>query len=128
MKQRERMIFVNNRNWLMVFFGLACLVLLVGVFTTSTTLPNGTTRDNGLSPQQINQTLPNTTTPNAQDNNQMSNMITEQPKDQQYSTEMDPNKMGQDMKNGATQLGQDAKNGMKDAGDAMKNMLPNMNA
>ena len=110
---------MNNKNLLMVFFGLACLVLLVGVFTTSTTLPNGTNRDNGLTPQQINQTLPNTTAPknNTQSTQPMQNTLTEQPKDSQLPTEMNGNQMGQDMKNG-----------MKDMGEGIKNMIPNMNA
>jgi len=109
---------MNNRNLLMVFFGLACLVLLVGVFTASTTLPDGTRGNNGMSPQQINQTLPNTTTPQtATDTNNITNAITEQPKDQQLPTEMDPNKMGQDISNG-----------MQTTEDAMKNMIPDMNA
>jgi len=112
---------MNNKNLLMVFFGLACLVLLVGVFTTSTTLPNGNNGDAGLTPQQINQTLPNTNTPNSQNNTpsttQMQNTLTEQPKDDQLPTEMNPSQMGQDMNNG-----------IQDMGNAVKDMIPNMNA
>ncbi|MBP3285249.1 MAG: hypothetical protein J6M02_07120 [Clostridia bacterium] len=113
---------MNNKNLLMVFFGLACLVLLVGVFTASTTLPNGTNKNNGMNPQQINQTLPNTTSPKASNNANMKNAITEQPKDGQLPTEINPNQLGQDISGGVQNSG----NAVKDAGNNVKDMIPNM--
>lgn len=100
---------MNNRNWLAVFFGLACLVLLVGVFTVSTTLPDGTRGNSGMSPQQINQSLPNTVTPKATTND-IENAVTEQSKDDMNKAE------------------QDIDNGMKTTEDMMKNMVPDKNA
>lgn len=100
---------MNNRNWLTVFFGLACLVLLVGVFTVSTTMPDGTRGNSGMSPQQINQSLPNTITPKATTND-IGNSVTEQSKDDMNKTE------------------QDIDNGMKTTEDMMKNMVPSKNA
>lgn len=49
---------MNNKNWIAMFFGLACLVLLVGVVSVSGTMNN--TGKNGTNPQQINQNLMNT--------------------------------------------------------------------
>ena len=50
---------MNNKNWIAMFFGLACLVLLVGVVSVSGTM-NNAGRNNGTTPQQINQNLMNT--------------------------------------------------------------------
>ena len=52
---------MNNRNWIAVFFGLAALVLFVGVFSASGNWMNNNdaNKNNGASPQQISQTLPN---------------------------------------------------------------------
>lgn len=48
---------MNNRGWIAMFFGLACLILLVGVVSISGTMNN---TNNGATPQQINQNLLNT--------------------------------------------------------------------
>ena len=61
---------MNNRNWIALFFGLASLVLLVGVVSVSGTM-GGNGRNNTTSPQQINQ-----------------NMMTTQPKDGKLPTEI----------------------------------------
>lgn len=54
---------MNNRNWIALFFGLACLALLIGVFAVSD--PIGNAGNNTTTPQPINQNLmttpPNTT-------------------------------------------------------------------
>ena len=52
---------MNNRNWIAIFLGLACLVLFVGVFSASGNWMNNnnTTRNNGTTPQQISQTIRN---------------------------------------------------------------------
>ena len=50
---------MNNKNWIAMFFGLACLVLLVGVVSVAGTM-NNTGKNNGTTPQQINQNLMNT--------------------------------------------------------------------
>lgn len=47
---------MNNKTWIGLFFGLACLVLLVGVVSVSGTM-NNTGRNNTTTPQQINQSL-----------------------------------------------------------------------
>lgn len=52
---------MNNKNWIAVFFGLAALVLFVGVFATSNNFMgnNNGAQNNGTTPQQINQTIRN---------------------------------------------------------------------
>lgn len=52
---------MNNRNWIAIFLGLACLVLFVGVFSASGNFMNNNndTRNNGTTPQQISQTIRN---------------------------------------------------------------------
>lgn len=50
---------MNNRNWIAVFLGLACLVLFVSVMGASGNWLNNSTENNGTSPQQINKTLNN---------------------------------------------------------------------
>lgn len=72
---------MNNRNWVALFFGLASLVLLVGVVSVSGTM-GGNGRNNTTAPQQINQ-----------------NMMTTQPKDGKLPTEINTQDI---MNNGAT--------------------------
>jgi len=60
---------MNNRNWIAVFLGLACLVLFVSVMGASGNWLNNNNgeNNNGMNPQQINQTvrdMDNNTTPN----------------------------------------------------------------
>lgn len=52
---------MNNRNWIAIFLGLACLILFVSVFSASGNWMNNnnTTRNNGNTPQQISQTVRN---------------------------------------------------------------------
>ena len=54
---------MNNKNWIAIFLGLACLVLFVGVFSASGNFMNnnnGTNgTNNGTTPQQISQTIRN---------------------------------------------------------------------
>jgi len=55
------MINMNNRNWIAVFLGLACLVLFVSVMGASGNWLNGNNGENNndTNPQQINQTIRN---------------------------------------------------------------------
>ena len=49
---------MNNRSWIAVFLGLACLVLFVSVMGASGNwLNNNNGENNGMNPQQINQTV-----------------------------------------------------------------------
>lgn len=48
---------MNNRNWIAVFLGLACLVLFVSVMGASGNWLNNNNRNNGTTPQQITQTV-----------------------------------------------------------------------
>ena len=64
---------MNNKNWIGLFFGLACLVLLVGVVSVTGTMNNNSTR-NGATPQQIYQ-----------------NLMTNKPKDGKLPTEINAN-------------------------------------
>lgn len=49
---------MNNKNWIAVFFGLACLVLFVSVMGASGNwMNNQNGRNNGTNPQQINETI-----------------------------------------------------------------------
>ena len=49
---------MNNRNWVAVFLGLACLVLFVGVMGVSGNwTSNNSRKNNGVTPQQVNQTV-----------------------------------------------------------------------
>ena len=50
---------MNNRNWIAVFLGLACLVLFVSVMGASGNwlMGNNNNANNGTTPQQINQTV-----------------------------------------------------------------------
>ena len=75
---------MNNRNWIAVFLGLACLVLFVSVMGASGNWLNGNNNgnNNGATPQQINQTV--------RDMNTV-------PKDGNMSTEIDANKITDDM-------------------------------
>lgn len=66
---------MNNKNWIGLFFGLACLVLLVGVVSVTGTMNNNTGRNN-TTPQQINQ-----------------NLMTDKPKDGNLPTEINANDM-----------------------------------
>ena len=52
---------MNNKNWIAIFFGLAALVLFVGVFSASNNFMgnNNGAQNNGTTPQQINQTIRN---------------------------------------------------------------------
>lgn len=63
---------MNNKNWLGLFFGLACLVLLVGVVSVTGTMNN--TGRNNTTPQQINQ-----------------NLMTDKPQDGNLPTEINTN-------------------------------------
>ena len=63
---------MNNKNWIAIFFGLACLVLFVGVVSVSGTMNN--TGRNNATPQQITQ-----------------NLMTSQPKDGTLPTEINTN-------------------------------------
>lgn len=56
---------MNNRNWIAVFLGLACLVLFVSVMGASNGWLNNNKGNDNMNPQQINQTISNMeTTPN----------------------------------------------------------------
>ena len=72
---------MNNKNWIGLFFGLACLVLLVGVVSVSGTM-NNTGRNNTTTPQQINK-----------------NLMTDKPQDGTLPTEINSNDI---MNNGAS--------------------------
>lgn len=86
---------MNNRNLIAVFFGLACLALLVGIVTTSNPLSDNNGRSNALNPQQINQTLPNNTyQPPA--SNILPNNVNQAPQDNTLPTEIDANKITND--------------------------------
>lgn len=63
---------MNNKNWIGLFFGLACLVLLVGVVSVTGTMNN--TGRNNTTPQQINQ-----------------NLMTDKPQDGKLPTEINTN-------------------------------------
>ena len=65
---------MNNKNWIGLFFGLACLVLLVGVVSVTGTMNN--TGRNNTTPQQINQ-----------------NLMTDKPQDGKLPTEINTNDM-----------------------------------
>ncbi len=56
---------MNNRNWIAVFLGLACLVLFVSVMGASGNWLNSNSgKNNGnVTPQQINQTIKGMETP-----------------------------------------------------------------
>ncbi len=56
---------MNNRNWIAVFIGLACLVLFVSVMGASGNWLNSNSgKNNGnMTPQQINQTIKSMETP-----------------------------------------------------------------
>lgn len=49
---------MNNRSWIAVFLGLACLVLFVSVMGASGNwLNNNNGENNGMNPQQVSQTV-----------------------------------------------------------------------
>jgi len=48
---------MNNRNWIAVFLGLACLVLFVSVMGAAGNWTTNNNANNGTTPQQINQTV-----------------------------------------------------------------------
>jgi len=49
---------MNNRNWIAVFLGLACLVLFVSVMGASGNwLNTNNGENNGMNPQQVTQTV-----------------------------------------------------------------------
>ncbi len=64
---------MNNKNWIAVFLGLACLVLFVSVMGVSNnwTGKNSTMKNNNSSPQQINQTINRMDNGNSTQNNKM---------------------------------------------------------
>lgn len=74
------MINMNNRNWIAIFLGLACLVLFVSVMGASNNWLNGNNNgtNNGTVPQQINQTVRD---------------MNKAPEDGKMSTEIDANSM-----------------------------------
>ena len=72
---------MNNRNWIAVFLGLACLVLFVSVMGASGNwLNNNTNNSRGTTPQQVTQTV--------RDMNQNT-----APKDGNMPTELDANQI-----------------------------------
>jgi len=77
---------MNNRNWIAVFLGLACLVLFVSVMGASGNWLNGNNNNtnNGATPQQINQTVRD------MDNNTA-------PKDGNMPTEIDADTLTEDI-------------------------------
>ena len=109
---------MNNRNWIAVFLGLACLVLFVGVFSASGNWMNNnnkTNQNNGATPQQISQTIKNV------DNNKAP--------DGTLSTEIDANKIvdqTSNMLNPNNQNSQSTQNGQNS--NILSNVkMPNMN-
>ena len=97
-------INMNNRNWIAVFLGLACLVLFVSVMGASNNWLTGNNTgntNNGATPQQINQTVRNMDSNTA-------------PPDGTMQTEIDANKMTDTikdtMKNDNTENTQTAEN------------------
>ena len=81
---------MNNRNWIAVFLGLACLVLFVSVMGASGNWLNGdnTRNNNGATPQQINQTVRDMNTA---------------PKDGNMPTEIDANRITDDITGNANE-------------------------
>jgi len=75
---------MNNRNWIAVFLGLACLVLFVSVMGASNNwlTGNNSGTNNGATPQQINQTVRD---------------MNKAPQDGNMPTEIDANNMMEDI-------------------------------
>lgn len=48
---------MNNKSWIAIFLGLACLVLFVSITGTSNNWLNSGKNINSATPQQINQTI-----------------------------------------------------------------------
>jgi len=115
---------MNNRNWIAVFLGLACLVLFVSVMGASNNWLNDNNRNNGTTPQQINQTVRN------MDNNNTA------PKDGSMSTEIDANKItdtitdtsndNQSSNTTNNNQGTNATNKTNDNNTSDKNSMPNL--
>ena len=78
---------MNNRNWVAVFLGLACLVLFVSVMGASGNWLNNNNgeNNNGMNPQQVTQTVrdmnknstPSQDTPTKIDANGLTDNITD---------------------------------------------------
>ena len=103
---------MNNRNWVAVFLGLACLVLFVSVMGASGNWLNNNNGENNNSvvPQQINQNV------RGMDNNTA-------PDDGSMPTEIDANKITDDMGNTANDMSNNGKNAVTDAANSVKDAV-----
>ena len=102
---------MNNRNWIAVFLGLAVLVLFVSVMgSTNNWLNSNNGENNGMNPQQINQTV------RGMDNNTVPN--------QDFPTKIDANGITDSM----TGNGQDNTNNTTNTNDTPNNGADDKNA